>query len=101
MWSAQTVTDVSSMYQRLDEISDWLDGYGLTHNLSYDFMLRRMAGSENISALRTLADVGEPVKRYSRSNLAKSQPTPLVPLNRMLHVARPESGAGRRVAGLV
>ncbi len=101
MWSAQTVTDVSSMYQRLDEISDWLDAYGLTHNLNYDFMLRRMAGSENISALRTLADVVEPVKGYSRSNLAKSEPTALVPLNRMIDVAQPESAAGRRFSVLV
>src|SRR5260370_33911570 len=101
MWSAQTVTDVSSMYQRLDEISDWLDAYGLTHNLNYDFMLRRMAGSENISALRTLADVVEPVKGYSRSNLAKSEPTALVPLNRMIDVAQPESAAGGRLSVLV
>jgi hexosaminidase len=101
LWSAQTVTDVNSMYQRLDEISDWLDAYGLTHNLNYDYMLRRMAGSKNISALRTLADVVEPVKGYSRSNLAKSEPTALLPLNRMIDVAQPESAAARRFSGLV
>src|SRR5229473_2261707 len=101
LWSAQTVTDVNSMYQRLDEISDWLDAYGLTHNLNYDYMLRRMAGSKNIFALRTLADVVEPVKGYARSNLAKSEPSALVPLNRMIDVAQPESAAARRFSVLV
>ena len=65
-WSPQNVTDVNSMYQRLEEISRRLEWLGLTHNSSYVPMLRRIAGTDDISALRVLADVVEPVKGYSR-----------------------------------
>jgi hexosaminidase len=101
LWSPQSVTDVNSMYQRLDEISDWLDAYGLTHNTNYDVMLRRMAGVEDISALRTLVDVVEPVKGYSRERLAPSEPTALTPLNRVVDAARPESESARQFSALV
>src|SRR5258708_14642222 len=56
-WSPQSVTDVNSMYQRLDEISDWRDASGLPHNTNYDVMLRRMSGVEDNLALRHLDDV--------------------------------------------
>ena len=101
LWSPQNVTDVHSMYERLDQISDWLDTYGVTHNTNYDVMLRRIAGAEDISALRTLVDVVEPVKGYSRANLAASEPTALTPLNRVVDAARPESVAARRFSALV
>jgi hexosaminidase len=101
LWSPQSVTDVNSMYQRQDSISNWLDAYGLTHNSNYDLMLKRMEGTEHISALRTLVDVVEPVKGYSRFNLAASEPTALTPLNRVIDAARPESLAARRFSMLV
>jgi hexosaminidase len=101
LWSPQNVTDVHSMYQRLDKISDWLDAYGVTHNTNYDFMLRRIAGTDDIGALRTLVDVVEPVKGYSRANLAASEPTALTPLNRVVDAARPESATARRFSALV
>src|SRR5258708_29747284 len=95
LWSPQNVTDAHSMYERLDEISDWLDAYGLNHNTNYDVMLRRIAGTEDISALRTLVDVVEPVKGYSRERLAPSEPTALTPLNRVVDAARPQSESPR------
>src|SRR6059058_5842029 len=61
-WSPQNVTDVNSMYQRMDIISHRLDWLGLTHNSNYRPMLRRIAGSDDIDAVQTLADVVEPVK---------------------------------------
>ena len=70
LWSQQNVTDVNSMYQRLGEVNRWLDWLGLTHNSSYGPMLRRIAGSNDISALRTFTDVVEPVKDYNREELA-------------------------------
>ena len=45
LWSPQDVRDVNSMYQRMAVTSRWLDGLGLTHNSSYDPMLRRIAGN--------------------------------------------------------
>jgi hexosaminidase len=101
LWSPQDVKDVHSMYERMGEISVWLDAYGLTHNTNYDLMLRRMAGSDDISALRTLASVVEPVKGYARERLATSEPTALTPLNRVIDAARPESEAARQFSALV
>lgn len=101
LWSPQSVTDVNSMYQRLDYVSEWLDAYGLTHNTNYDPMLQRMSGSEDISALRTLADVVEPVKGYARESLATPEPTSLTPLNRVIDAAHPESATARQFAAWV
>ena len=89
LWSPQDVTDVNSMYQRLAEVSRWLDWLGLTHNSSYGPMLRRIAGSNDISALRTFTDVVEPVKDYNREELAVVEATSLSPLNRVIDAARP------------
>ena len=101
LWSAQSVTDVDSMYERLNAVSDWLEAYGLTHNSNYDLMLKRIAGSDHISALRTLIDVVEPVKGYAREKLAVTEPTSLTPLNRAVDAARPESLTARRFSVLV
>jgi hexosaminidase len=101
LWSPQNITDINSMYERMDVISNWLDAYGLTHHSNYDLMLRRMAGSEHISALRTLVDVLEPVKGYARESLAAVEPTSLTPLNRAIDAARPESLTARRFSILV
>jgi hexosaminidase len=101
LWSPQSVTDIHSMYARLDRINDWLDAYGVTQNTNYDVTLRRIAGTEDISALQTLVDVVEPVKGYSRGNLAASEPTALTPLNRVVDAARPESATARRFSALV
>jgi len=101
LWSPQAVTDVNSMYDRLDEISHWLDFYGLKHNANRDLMVRRMAGGEESSALRTLTDVIEPTKGYSRETLATSQPTAFTPLNRLIDAAQPESAIARRFSAMV
>lgn len=100
-WSPQEVKDVDSMYARMEKTSRWLDWIGLTHNSSYATMLRRIAGSDDIAALRTLADVVEPVKDYSRHGLAAAPPTSLDPLNRLIDAARPESLAARDFSAAV
>ena len=101
LWSPQGMTDANSMYQRLQQISRWLDGLGLTHNSSYEPMLRRIAGSDDISALRTFTDVVEPVKDYTREESAVVEATSLSPLNRVIDAARPESETARHFADLV
>jgi hexosaminidase len=101
LWSPQDVTDVNSMYQRLDYVSRWLDWLGLTHNSSYGPMLRRIAGSNDISTLRTFTDVVEPVKDYTREEIATVEATSLSPLNRVVDAARPESDTARHFADLV
>jgi hexosaminidase len=94
-WSPQGVRDVDSMYRRLAQVSWRLDFLGLTHNTAYVPMLQRIANAEDVSALHLLADVVEPVKDYTRSELAAAEPTSSTPLNRLVDAARPESDAAR------
>jgi hexosaminidase len=100
-WSPPEVTDVNSMYDRLERFSGKLDWLGLTHNSSYSAMLRRLAGQDDITALRVLADVVEPVKNYNRSKTAVAEATSATPLNRLIDAARPESNTARQFATLV
>jgi hexosaminidase len=100
-WSPQNTTDLNSMYARMELTSRKLDNLGLTHNSSYSEMLRRIAGNDDISALRTLADVSEPVKDYAREGLAAVPPTGLMPLNRLVDAVRPESITARDFDNLV
>jgi hexosaminidase len=101
LWSPQNVRDVNSMYQRLEEVSHRLDFLGLTHNTGYAPMLRRIAGSDDISALKALADVVEPVKDYTREDTAPAEPTSITPLNRVVDAARPESDTARHFSDMV
>jgi len=63
--------------------------------------LRRIAGTADIGALRTLANLVEPVKGYTRGKLATAEPTAATPLNRLVDAARPESAAARHFGTLV
>ncbi|HTZ96787.1 MAG TPA: family 20 glycosylhydrolase [Terriglobales bacterium] len=101
LWSPANVTDVNSMYERLASTSRWLDWLGLTHNSYYEPMLRRIVGSDDISSLRELADVLEPVKDYTREETAPETPTSLVPLNRLVDAIRPESSVAREFSTAV
>jgi len=103
-WSPQNVTDVASMYARLDFISARLEWLGLTHKTYSRRMLHRIAGSASpmeLTALRTLADVVEPVKDYAREQTAPAEPTSLIPLNRLVDAIPLESDAGRHFGELV
>ncbi len=101
LWSAQDVTDVNSMYVRMNIVSHELEDLGLTHNSYYEPMLRRIAGSDDIEALRVLADVVEPVKEYAREEPAVTPATSLDPLNRLVDAAHPESDKAREFATMV
>jgi hexosaminidase len=101
LWSPQQVQDVNSMYARMVSISDQLDWLGLTHHSNYPLMLRRIAGTNDIAAVRTLADLIEPVKDYTREETASAVPTSQTPLNRMVDAARAESDTAREFANMV
>jgi len=94
LWSPRSVTDIEDMYRRLDVISLQLEELGLTHNKNVDMMLRRLARSEDVSALRTLVSILEPVKEYRRNQMRPQ--TTLSPLTGLIDAARPDSAAGRR-----
>jgi hexosaminidase len=101
LWSPQQITDVDSMYIRLNAVSLQLEWLGLTHRSARTHMLQRMAGSEDISALRVLAGVVEPVKDYDRWDDAKGPIDFHAPLNRMIDAAYPESDVARNFSNLV
>jgi hexosaminidase len=102
LWSPRDARSIESMYQRMYAEGRRLDSLGLTHNTNYEPMLRRIAGNDNISALRVLADVVEPVKDYTREELHEANPaTQSMPLNRLIDAARPESEAARQFRNLV
>jgi hexosaminidase len=103
-WSPQGVTDVASMYARLDFISARLDWLGLTHKGYYRRMLQRIAGAaspDEFAALKMLTDVVEPVKDYTREQTAPAEPTSATPMNRVVDAVPLESDAGRRFGELV
>jgi len=104
LWSPQEVRDPASMYARLDFISARLEWLGLTHKTYYRRMLQRIAGPsspEEFAALRTLADLVEPVKDYTREQTAPAQPTSATPMNRVVDAVPLESDAGRHFGELV
>ncbi len=64
-------------------------------------MLHRMAGPADITALRNLADVVEPVKDYNRWSDAKGPIDFHSPLTRMIDAVSPESDTARHFSDLV
>jgi hexosaminidase len=101
LWSPQNVTDVASMYARMNAVSLDLEFLGLTHRSARQHMLHRMAGSADITALRNLADVVEPVKDYNRWDDAKGPIDFHAPLTRMIDAVYPESDIARHFSDLV
>src|SRR6267378_2997840 len=104
LWSPQEVRDPASMYARLDFVSARLEWLGLTHRTASRHMLQRLAGSASaaeFTALRTLTDVIEPVKDYTREQTAPAEPTSATPMNRVVDAVPLESDAGRRFGEMV
>jgi len=101
LWSAQDVKDVASMYTRMNAVSLDLEFLGLTHRSARLHMLHRMAGTADITALRNLADVVEPVKDYDRWSDAKGPIDFHSPLARMIDAVSPESDTARHFSDLV
>ena len=101
LWSPQEVRDNQSMYRRLEEVSWRLGWLGLNHESNYPLLLQRLAGSHDIGALRVLADVVEPTKDYTRTEVFPQPPVKSTPLNRLADAARPESTVTRQFSELV
>jgi hexosaminidase len=99
LWSPSTVTDVDDMYRRLKVISVQLEELGLTHQRNVDVLLRRMAGGNEIAALKVLLSIVEPVKEYRRGQQRPA--TMLSPLTGLVDAATPDSAAARQFAKMV
>ncbi len=101
LWSPQELKGGTSMYARMNAVSLELEYLGLTHRSARLRMLHRMAGPADITALRNLADVVEPVKDYNRWSDAKGPIDFHSPLTRMIDAVSPESDAARHFSDLV
>ncbi|MES1261352.1 MAG: family 20 glycosylhydrolase, partial [Acidobacteriota bacterium] len=99
-WSPASVTGIPDMYRRLEIIDAELDALGLRHNQAYATLLERLAGSSDITALKTLADVVDPgtLGLRHRVNPDYDQATPL---NRFVDAARPDPATARHFAEMV
>jgi len=91
-WSPQSVTDVNSMYARLEVTNRWLEWLGLTQRSNLALMKERLAGRDSSGSLTVFDSVLEPVKGYSRH---AERYTTFTPLNRLVDATPPESNAAR------
>jgi len=96
LWSSKDVTDVNSMYDRMERVSRWLEWTGVQHRANYGPMLDRLSAGGppgGAQALRVLADGSEGTGLGPRARARKY--TSLVPLNRFVDAVRPESESVR------
>lgn len=92
-WSPRDVNNVDDMYRRLESIGFQLEEHGLTHEKNYAMMLRRLTRNHDITALRNLVDVIEPVKVYNRGRLKPH--VQHSPLTRVVDASRPDAKVAR------
>lgn len=100
LWSPSTVRNIDDMYRRMARISFLLEEHGLLHHKNYEMMLRRLTNNQDITALKTLVDVVEPLEKYARHSRGVKY-TATSPLTRVVDAARPESMVAREFATLV
>lgn len=94
LWSPAEVRDVESLYRRMEIAGGHLEEAGLTHRSNYRPMLERLVAKGGVEPLKVLADVATPIKAYGRGSTRDY--TSLVPLQRLVDAARPESETARR-----
>src|SRR5215831_1909718 len=70
-WSQKDVTDVNSMYQRMEAVSRWLEWTGIQHRANYLPMLERLAGGQPVEPFRVLGDAREAGSHHRRPQTHK------------------------------
>jgi len=68
LWSQQSIADVNNMYKRLEIISFQLESLGITHIKNKEVILRNITDNQDITALKDLMNVCEPLKGYTRNH---------------------------------
>lgn len=99
-WSKSSVNDVKSMYKRLDFINDILENVGVAHIKNIDMMIRRLCNYNDTTPLKTLLEVIEPLKEYSRHSKGVKYTT-YSPYTRVVDVAIPDVRKGRELKSLL
>jgi hexosaminidase len=96
LWSPETVTDVNSMYYRMEVASRWLETLDLRHRSALLLMRQRLVGGATPTLpLDMFASVLEPVKEYTRHEDKTHSYGINTPLNRLVDSIAPESDAAR------
>jgi hexosaminidase len=91
-WSPASVTDVDSMYARLEQVSRNLEFTGAMHRAYFQPMLDRIAGDQAAGPLRVLADA---IEALGLGTGRTGHPTGTMPLNRFVDACLPESELAR------
>jgi len=99
LWSPQSDRDVDDMYRRLWVESVRLEDFGLTHLTAEDVALRKLAGTEQIGPLQTLASVVQPVPFHKRYELQHT--SQLTPMDHLIDAVRPDPPSRHEVQVLV
>lgn len=95
-WSPSDATNIESMYERMESVSRQLDFVGLQHHTYQQAMLARIGPVE---PLQILADAVETAPVQVRRKAQKY--SSLIPLNRMVDAAHPESAPIRQLESAV
>ena len=98
-WSPREVADVEDMYRRLERVSIQLEELGLQHERNGDVLLRRLVGERDLSTLKVLSGVVEPVKGYQRGG--QQRWTTLGPLTHLVDAVSVDNPRGREVRTLI
>ena len=100
LWSPASVNDVDDMYRRLEEIDYRLEELGLEHNTAREVIMRNLCRGKDIGPLKTLVDVIEPMKIYTR-NLGGKMNQSYTPFTLTADAARPDAPVARKFNKLV
>ncbi len=99
LWSPASVNDVPGMYRRMEAVSAQLEAIGMQHKSAQAVLLRMIAGNDEITALKQLVDVLQPVQGYKRHQLAAH--TTQTPLTGLADAAVPDPARARRITTLI
>lgn len=66
-WSSKKVTDVDNMRKRLTVVNGQLEELGITHLKNKEFILRNISKTKDVTSLKILTNIYEPLKVYSRN----------------------------------
>jgi hexosaminidase len=98
-WSPESVSDVGSMYARLNDVNLWLEWLGLAQRSNLEVMLQRLAGPDaDTGSLHLFASALEPVKGYERHRNHYGASSSF---NRLVDAIPPESDVAREFRNAV
>ncbi|CAG19679.1 family 20 glycosylhydrolase [Photobacterium profundum] len=94
LWSAETITDENSMYERMETMGNWATvSVGLQHEWNALVGMKRLASGQDIRPLQVLAEAVEQAQYYHRHHEKSTYENydRFDPLNRFADALPPES----------